>query len=142
MANPNLAKTLSSFSATVHRTKNRLIAIPAAEQRRLGLERRPNNHIVRYSIRRRGQGRWNHLLGDLTYDNEFAIPAAVTDIKGGDAVEIKIHQVIPNAAVSAEAVNNCPGGLLSGLAAEAGNDDRKDGSEQVDHYLYGGDRDA
>jgi hypothetical protein len=137
MANPHLANTLSSFSTTVHRTKNRLIAIPAAEQRKLGLARQRNNQIVRYSIRRQGQGRWNHHLADLTYDNEFAIPADVVGIKGGDAVEIKIHQVIPNAPLSAQLSNHTPGALLSGLAAEAGSDDRKDGSMNIDQYLYG-----
>ena len=145
MANPALANTLSSFSATVHRTKNRLVAIPAKEQHRLGLQRRPHNDIVCYSVRRRGRGRWNHLLGFLTYDNEFAIPAGVTAIKGGDAVEIKIHQVIPNATnaprVGQQQSRNNPGALLSGLAAEAQGDERKDGSQNVDLYLYG-DRDG
>jgi hypothetical protein len=138
MANPILATTLSSFTANVHKTKNRLIAIPAAEQRRLGLQRRANNHIVSYSIRRRGQGRWNHHLAYLTYDNEFAIPADVTAINGGDTVEVKIHQVIANAnALVAQTAGNNPGALLSGLAAQAGDDDREDGSQNVDDYLYG-----
>jgi hypothetical protein len=139
MANPNLASTLSLFSATVHRTKNRLIAIPAAEQRRLGLVRRPNNHIVRYSIRRQGQGRWNHLLADLTYDNEFAVPAAVTGINEGDTVEVKIHQVIPNpnAPLPGAPSSSSPGAFLSALAGEAGSDERNDGSQNVDQYLYG-----
>jgi len=142
MANPTLGTTLSSFSATVHRTKNRVVAIPAAEQRRLGLERRANNHIVCYSIRRCGHGRWNHHLAFLTYDNEFAIPADVTAIKGGDAVEVKIHQLIPNAnALGGPQPSNNPGALLSGLAAVAGSDERKDGSQNVDEYLYG-DRDG
>ncbi|MGD0837674.1 MAG: hypothetical protein ABSB49_13610 [Polyangia bacterium] len=97
-----------------------------------------------YSIRRRGQGRWNHHLAYLTCDNEFAIPADVTAIKGGDAVEIKIHQVIPNVSALAghdsEPSNNSPGALLCGLAAEgAGDDERTDGSQNVDEYLYGRD---
>jgi hypothetical protein len=46
MANPHLSTTLAVFEASVHRTKNRLIAIPAKVQRSLGLERRTNNHIV------------------------------------------------------------------------------------------------
>jgi hypothetical protein len=139
MANPNLGSTLASFSATVHRTKNRLIAIPAAEQRRLGLARRPNNHIVRYSIRRKGQGRWNHLLADLTYDNEFAVPAAVTGINGGDTVEVKIHQVIPNtnSPLPGAPPSSNPGSILVELVGAAGSDDRTDGSQNVDQYLYG-----
>lgn len=139
MANPHLATTLASFSANVHNTKNRLIAIPAREQRRLGLQRRTNNHIVFYSIRLRGQGRWNHHLAYLTYDNEFAVPADVTNLKGGDAVEIKIHQVIANvSALASQRPAANPGALLGGLAGEAGVDDRVDGSQHVDDYLYGG----
>jgi hypothetical protein len=138
MANSNLATTLTSFDATVHRTKNRLIAIPVLEQRRLGLTRRVNNHIVLYSIRRAGGGRWNHHLAYLTYDNEFSIPSDVAHIHGGDSVEIKIHQIIPNVGVVPGQLPLANGGaLLTRLADEAGGDERVDGSQNVDKYLYG-----
>lgn len=138
MANPHLATTLETFDATIQRTKNRLIAIPARSQQRLGLTRRPNNHIVMYSIRPRGRGRWNHHLAYLTYDNEFAIPADVTHIGGGDQVEIKIHRIIPDA--DALAGGRSPvnaGGTLLRLAESAADDDRTSGSTQVDEILYG-----
>jgi hypothetical protein len=140
MANPHLATTLTTFDATVHRTKNRLIAIPAGEQRRLGLVRRANNHIISYSIRSAGGGRWNHHLACLTYDNEFSIPADVVHIQGGDSVEIKIHRIIPNVGtVHGQASLANGGALLTRLAEEAGADERADGSQMVDEFLYGGD---
>ena len=139
MANPHLATTLTSFAAIVHRTKNRLIAIPAGEQRRLGLVRRANNHIISYSIRRAGGGRWNHHLACLTFDNEFSITADVSLIQGGDSVEIKIHQIIPNVgAVHGQVPLANGGALLTRLAEEAGADERADGSQNVDAYLYSG----
>lgn len=146
MAHVHLSTTLDSFEATVHRTKNRLIAIPAQTQHRLGLARRPHNHIVLYSLRLKGRGRWNHHLAYLTFDNEFAIPADVTGIQGGDAVEVKIHRIIPDADALASAQAHGPAGaLLMRLAEEAGEDDRTAGSTHVDEILYGdphGDRDA
>src|SRR5260370_42461875 len=77
MASPHLSTTLATFSATMHQTKDRLIAITAAVQRELGLARRHNNHIMSFSIRTSGSGRWSHLHAKLTYDNEFAIPSIV-----------------------------------------------------------------
>ena len=137
MANHHLATTLAAFEAKVHRTKNRLIAIPAKVQRQLGLRRRANNHIVLYSLRTRGRGRWNHHLAYLTYDNEFAVPADVVHIKPGSEVEVKIHRVVSdNDALSHNSVATA-GSLLSLLASEAGEDDRVDGSQHVDDYLYG-----
>ena len=141
MANPHLSTTLDSFLAKVHKTKNRLISIPAASQRRLGLSRRTNNHIVLFSLRARGKGRWNHHLAYLTFDNEFAIPTDVTGIRGGDEVEIKIHRVIPDAdALAGHQPANTAGGVLMRLAEEAGDDDRTSGSTQVDEFLYGDER--
>jgi hypothetical protein len=138
VASHHLATTLVVFDATVHRTKNRLVAIPAKVQRRLGLVRRPNNHIVLYSIRCLGRGRWNHHLAYLTHDNEFAIPADVTHIEAGAHVEVKIHRVIPDAdALGSLAPSTNPGALLLAMAEEAGEDERVDGSERVDEYLYG-----
>lgn len=140
MANPHLGTTLDSFVANVHRTKNRLISIPAVTQRRLGLSRRPQNHILLFSIRLQGKGRWNHHLAYLTFDNEFAIPADVTGIKGGDSVEIKIHRVIPDAdALATDRSAATAGGVLMRLAEEAGEDDRTAGSTHVDELLYGED---
>ncbi len=138
MANSHLSTTLATFVARVHRTKNRLISIPAATQRRLGLSRRANNHILLFSVRPQGQGRWNHHLAYLTQDNEFAIPTDVTGIQGGDPVEIKIHRVIPDAdALAGHDATTTAGGVLLRLAEEAGEDDRTAGSTHVDEILYG-----
>jgi hypothetical protein len=137
MANPHLSTTLARFDATVHRTKNRLIAIPSAVQRQLGLERRANNHIVLYSIRLQGGGRWNHHLAYLTKDNEFAVPTDVQQIEAGASVEVKLHRVIPDAdaLVSSES----GGALLRRIGQEADEttlqDTRADGSQRVDDYL-------
>jgi hypothetical protein len=137
MANSHLGKTIATFQAVVHRTKNRLIAIPARIQRDLGLGRGRNNHIVLYSIRRSGRGRWNHHLSYLTYDNEFAIPSDVTRINQGDHVDVKLHRVIPDGDVLAPAAHpSPPAALLAALAEQAGEDPRTDGSAQVDDYLY------
>ncbi|HVV48388.1 MAG TPA: hypothetical protein VHO06_01900 [Polyangia bacterium] len=138
MANPHLATTLETFEATVQRTKNRLIAIPARSQQRLGLVRRPNNHIVLYSVRPRGRGRWNHHLAYLTYDNEFAVPTDVTHIRPGAQVEIKIHRIIPDAdALAGGGRPLNAGGALLRLAERAGDDEWIAGSTQVDELLYG-----
>jgi hypothetical protein len=135
MANPHLSTTLARFEAQVHDTKNRLVSIPAAVQRSLRLARRRNNHIVFYSIRPKGRGRWNHHLAYLTYDNEFAISSSVTNITSGEPVEVKIHRVIPDAdALSRASANNAASVLLE-LSGEAGEDEREDGSTRVDDYL-------
>lgn len=141
MANPHLAKTIAEFPAVVHRTKNRLIAIPAQIQRELGLSRRRRNHVVLYSIRPSGRGRWNHHLAYLTYDNEFSIPADVTHIKGGTRVDVKLHRVIPDGdALGSLASPSTAGSVLVTLAHDAersaGDDPREDGSTRVDDYLY------
>ena len=72
MAHPHLSTELARFTARIHRTKNRLISIPAEVQRRVGLRPQPENHIVLVSVRRRGLGRWTHHYCKLTYDNELA----------------------------------------------------------------------
>jgi hypothetical protein len=137
MANAHLSNVLAEFEATVHRTKNRLIAIPADVQRRLGMERRSNNHIVFYSIRPKGVGRWNHRLAFLTFDNEFSLPDLV-HIGPGSEVEVKIRRLIPDQdALAARSAAPNAGALLCALSAEAGDDDRADGSQHVDDYLYG-----
>lgn len=124
----------------MHRTKNRLVAIPAAVQRQLGLERRANNHVLHFSIRAEGAGRWNSHWAQLTFDNEFAIPTDVTDIEPGSRVEVKIHgavaaiDVLPTSPV----VSPNPGALLLELAGSVEEDPRTDGSVNVDEYLYDG----
>lgn len=139
MANPHLALTLDQFEAVVHRTKNRLVSIPADVQRRLGLARRPRNHVVLFSIRPRGRGRWNHHLAYLTQDNEFAIPSDVSRLRAGDRVEVKLHRFIPDADAlmpSGASQSSGPAATLTSLADRAGVDARADGSARVDDYLY------
>jgi len=134
MAN-HLAHVLARFEARVHNSKNRQVSIPAVVQRRLRLVRQVDNHLVLYSIRRTGDGRWNHHWAQLTFDNEFAVPADVAHIGQGDMVEVKIHRVVKNVDALADEL---PGGaeLLLQLAS-AGEDERVDGSRAVDDYLYG-----
>lgn len=71
----------------------------------------------------------------MTYDNEFEIPAGFSRIEPGARVEVKIHRLIadiplPVARSAGETV----------LALPTGEDDRIDGSRNVDAYLYGGKR--
>src|SRR4051794_18853408 len=106
MANPHLSTTLAEFEATVQRTKNRLIAVPASVQRALRLERRASNHILFYSIRLRGEGRWNHHLAYLTQDNEFAVPSDVQHITRGSKVEVKVHRVVRDEDALAPSAEN------------------------------------
>jgi len=140
MANPKLATTRAVFEATVHRTKNRLVAIPADVQRQLRLERRANNHVLHFSIRIEGTGRWNSHWAQLTFDNEFAIPTDVKDIAPGARVEVKIHGAIAAIDVLQEpsAPEPNPGGLLLALAEAEHEDSRADGSVNVDEYLKHG----
>jgi hypothetical protein len=114
----------------VHRTKNRLIAIPAEVQRRLGLERRPNNDILLVSIRKSGSGRWNHHYVKLTHDAEFGIPADVAAIGAGDPVEVKVHEIYSGTP-------KCAGGasLLLALASSRRPGWRASGSLDVDERL-------
>jgi hypothetical protein len=137
MANPKLATTRATFEATVHRTKNRLVAIPAEVQRLLGLERRQNNHVLHFSIRTEGTGRWNSHWAQLTYDNEFAIPTNVTEIESGTRVEVKIHGAVAAIDVleGTTAARLNPGGLLLALADAGEEDPRIDGSVNVDEHL-------
>ena len=121
-----------SATATVHRTKNRLVAIPAGTQRKLGLTKRRDNHLVSYSIRPAGRGRWNHLLSKLTYDNEFEIPAGFSRIVPGERVEVKIHRLIADVPVP---LPRSAGETV--LALPTGEDERTDGSQNVHAYLYG-----
>jgi hypothetical protein len=140
MASPHLATTLTTFRATIQRSKDRLIAIPAATQRELRLARRPDNHLIAYSIRPAsppGRGRWNHHYSKLTHDNEFAIPSDVTGLRPGDDVEVKVHEIIPHAPLPSPTAPSPAAPLLdlAALAAAAGGDARVDGSDCVDEYL-------
>ena len=136
VAHPHLKAPLAEFTAVVHRTKNRLVAIPAQVQRTLGLERRPDNHIILVSLRPHGPGRWNHHYFKLTHDNEFAIPSDVTTVRGGSRIDVRIHRVLPD--VAAAGAGEPPGrgaALLLRLAQRSRVGWRDDGSERVDEYL-------
>lgn len=139
MANPHFSIDLGTFEATVQRSKDRLVAIPAATQARLGLGRRADNHILCYSIRKARGGRWNHLYAKLTSDNELAISSAVTEIRGGDRVEVKLHRFIRDVdalAVPGGPVTGTAGATLLAMAEVAGEDPREDGSTRIDEELY------
>ena len=135
MPNSIYSTVLDEFAATVHNTKNRLIAIPAQTQRKLGLTKRRDNHLVSYSIRASGRGRWNHLLSKLASDNEFEIPAGFNRVRPGQLVEVKIPRVVADVPL---AMPQSAGQAL--LALPSGEDDRIDGSSNVDACLYGGER--
>lgn len=134
MAHPHLAQTGAQFSARVHRTKNRLVAIPAAVQRSLGLERRPDNCIALVSLRHHGGGRWNHHYVKLTFDNEFAIPSDVAGIGAGDELDVKVHRLIRDEPMQVERAAR-GAALLLELAQEQRPGWRKDGAEKLDDYL-------
>jgi hypothetical protein len=133
MAHPHLAETLERFEARIHRTKNRLVAIPAVIQRRLGLERRPDNDLLLVSLRRGPGGRWNHHYVKLTQDNEFAVPADVKHLHPGDLVEVKVHAVF--AGVPLRRQRPVGAELLVALASQPRPGWRTDGSTRVDEYL-------
>jgi len=137
MAN-HLARVLARFDARVHNNKNRLVSIPAEVQRQLRLIRQADNHLLLYSVRLKGEGRWNHHWSQLTFDNEFAVPTDVAHIERGAEVEVKIHRVVKNIDALADDGGGSAGGaaLLVELAG-GGQDDRVDGSRSVDDYLYG-----
>jgi len=135
MAHPHLSETRATFGARIHRTKNRIVAIPADVQRALGLERRPDNHILLVSIRASGRGRWNHHYVKLTHDNEFAIPADVSGLSGGDDIEVKVHRVISDEAVATARARPRGAALLVALAAEPRAGWREEGSTDVDERL-------
>ncbi|HKY40900.1 MAG TPA: hypothetical protein VJN18_33425 [Polyangiaceae bacterium] len=140
MANPTFSVVLDTFEAKVQRSKDRLIAIPATVQARLGLQRRPNNHLVCYSIRRGRSGRWNRHYAKLTSDNEFCIPSDVSGIRPGDRVEVKLHRLIPDVDALAPPVvtgSKTAGAVLLSVADQAGEDPRRDGSHRIDEELYG-----
>lgn len=134
MAHPHLGTSLGEFVARVHKTKNRLVSIPASIQRELGLERRQENHLVLVSLRPRGRGRWNHHYLKLTSDNELAIPADVVHLRPGDEVEVKVHRVIADVPVPPSPTETGARVLLA-LARRPRPGVRTDGSERHDDYL-------
>lgn len=134
MAHPHLSSSLAQFEARVHRTKNRLVSIPAAIQRQLGLVRQAENHLLLVSIRKHGVGRWNHHYVKLTYDNEFALPSDVVHLKPGDVIDVKIHRVIPDVAHEVTPTGGGAEVLLS-LESRQRSGWRTDGSTNVDAYL-------
>jgi hypothetical protein len=134
MAHPDHAETLARFEATLQRSKNRIVAVPADVRRRLGLDRRPANHILHVSIRRGGRGRWNHHYFKLTRASELAIPADVAGVGPGDRLEVKVHKVIPDVAVSASSAGT-GAALLLKLSERTRPGWRRDGAERLDEYL-------
>jgi len=141
MAHPQLAQTLARFSARMHRTKNRLLAIPADVQRRLRLERRAENDIVLVSIRKDRLGRWNHHYFKLTDNNEFAIPTDVTAVGPGDEVEVKVHALYSGTPKPVKAGVPSAAAVLLELVAAPRPGWRRDGSANVDEYLARAERD-
>jgi hypothetical protein len=125
---------LAEFEASIHRTKNRLVSIPAAIQRQLGLTRQSDNHLLLISIRKQGRGRWNHHYVKLTSDNEFAIPADVLHLRPGDAIEVKIHRVIADTPPGVRS-EDAGAEVLLALARRQRSGWRTDGSTRVDDYL-------
>ncbi len=135
MANPHLGQTMASFDARIHRTKNRHISVPAHIQRAVGLMKQPNNHLLLISIRRGGQGRWNHHYVKLTSDNEFSISSDIVHLKGGDQVEVKIHWIISDSPPPPRPPGQSGAALILELNREERPGWRKDGSARVDEYL-------
>jgi hypothetical protein len=135
MANPHLGQTVASFDARIHNTKNRLVSIPARIQRKVGLAKQLDNHLLLISIRPNGQGRWNHHYVKLTFDNEFAIPSDVVHLQGGDEVEVKIHRIIADSPPPSSTPNRSGAGLILELNSEERPGWREDGSSNVDEYL-------
>jgi hypothetical protein len=133
MARSPYGAALAHFEAQIHNSKNRQVSIPADMQRSLGLERRPDNHIILVSIRRRGEGRWNHHYFKLTFDNEFSIPADVGQLRPGDPIEVKVHRVIADIPVQRSGASGAA--TLAALAARPRPGWREDGSERLDEYL-------
>jgi len=136
MAN-HLARVLVRFEGRVHNTKNRLVSIPADLQRELRLVRQADNHLVLYSIRPKGDGRWNHHWSQLTFDNEFSVPTDVAHIEQGSLIEVKIHRIVRNVDALADGESEAGGAALLAQLAGSGEDERVDGSRSIDEHLYG-----
>ncbi len=135
MANRHIGQTIAHFEARIQRHKNRLVAVPARIQRKIGLEKRPDNHLLMISIRPRGAGRWNHHYVKLTCDNEFSIPTDVTHLQCGDEVEVKIHRIIADSPPPSQTPTKGGAGLILELDQEPRPGWREDGSSRLDEYL-------
>jgi hypothetical protein len=135
MAHPHIKVPLAEFTARIQRTKNRLVAIPANVQQRLALARQANNHLILASIRRHGGGRWNHHYFKLTHDNEFAIPADVGGLGGGDEIDVRVRRVIPDTEVTRLVASASGASLLVTLAERPRAGWRRDGSLNLDEHL-------
>lgn len=133
MSNPHLSVTLDTFSARIQKTKNRLVAVPAEVQRRLGLQRRDNNHILLISLRPRDDGRWNHHLVKLTVDCEFSIPSDATRFVAGEEVDVKVHRVIADESLEPPPEAAGAGVLLA--MAGTGGSWRSDGASRLDEHI-------
>jgi hypothetical protein len=132
MADASLSSVLDEFTATLQ--KGGLIAIPAATRERLGLTRQKDNHLLRFSFRRSGKGRWNNGYARLTFDNEFALPSGDQKLSAGDAVDVKIRQVLATTPVTAPG-NRKGASLLLEFAAAAMEDSCLVVAEDIDEYL-------
>ena|SRR5579872_4544488 len=133
MADPTLSTVLAQFTATVQRNKNRMLAIPAEKKRELGLTPRPDNHLLRFSIRKHGAGRWNHHYAKLTRDNEIMLPSDLS-IQPGNLVDVKVHRIIADLPVSTPRAPTA-GSLLLRMAEGAMADDSRFGASQHDDAL-------
>lgn len=122
---------LEEFTATLQ--KGGLIAIPAATRERLRLKRRKDNHLLRFSFRRSGRGRWNNGYARLTYDNEFALPSNSAGLAPGDAVDVKIRQLLVTTPAPVPA-NGSAASLLLEMARSAVADGGP-GVDGIDDYL-------
>jgi hypothetical protein len=132
MADASLSSVLDEFTATLQ--KGGLIAIPALTRERLGLTRRQDNHLLRFSFRRSGKGRWNNGYARLTFDNEFALPSGEQKLVAGDKVDVKIRQVLATAPVPVPG-DRKGAALLLEFAAAAMEDDCLVGVDDIDEYL-------
>jgi hypothetical protein len=132
MADSSLSSVLGEFTATLQ--KGRLIAIPAVLCERLGLTRRRDNHLLRFSFRKSGQGRWNNDYARLTYDNEFALRDGREPLSPGDAVDVKIRQVLVTTPAPLPAERN-GAELLLDFAAHATGDDGLESADDIDEFL-------
>src|SRR5438094_9512939 len=108
----------AEFSATVHRTKNRMVTIPAAIARQIGIDRGPKR-IIDCLIRARGSGHWNEHLAYVTQKLQFRVP-----FEGGRRIEVRIRDIFEYKVV-------LPSGADLLLHFPEGDDPRTDGSINV-----------
>jgi hypothetical protein len=131
MADASLSSVLDEFTATLQ--KGGLIAIPAVIRERLGLSRRQDNYLLRFSFRRKGKGRWNNGYARLTFDNEFALPKAEQKLSAGDAIDVKIRQILATTPIPIPQETS-GAALLLEMARSAKPDDGPS-VDDIDEYL-------